>query len=149
VERDVRMAVGDVVSIGKYEFEFQGVEERPGPNYVSEYATVQVRRNGNDYLTLHPEKRLYLARGDVQTEADIRVGFFRDLFTALGDQRSDNTWVLRVHYKPFVFWIWFGAFLMALGGVWAVLDKRYRRVHVHETEATQEGPVTAPAGASA
>src|SRR5690606_34339909 len=114
-----------------------------------EYATLQVRRNGKDYLTLHPAKRLYLARGDTQTEADIRVGFFRALFTALGDQRSVDPWVLRIHYRTFVFWIWFGAFLMALGGVWAVLDKRYRRVRVHETDETQQEPVTAPAGASA
>ena len=79
---------------------------------------------------MHPEKRTYTARGDTQTEADIQVGFFRDLFTALGDDRGDGSWVVRIHYKPFVFWIWFGAILMAMGGVIAILDRRYRSKRV-------------------
>ena len=75
---------------------------------------------------MHPEKRIYHARGDVQTEADIQIGLFRDLFTALGDPRGDDAWVVRIHVKPFVIWIWMGAFIMALGGITAILDKRYR-----------------------
>jgi cytochrome c-type biogenesis protein CcmF len=126
IENDVRMAKGDSQTVGDYTFTFGGVEERPGPNYTAQSATIEVSKNGKPYMTMHPEKRLYHARGDVQTEADIQVGFFRDLFTALGDQRSDEAWVVRLHVKPFVFWIWLGAFLMAAGGVLAVLDKRYR-----------------------
>jgi cytochrome c-type biogenesis protein CcmF len=134
-ELDVRMEPGDRVTIENYEFIFEGVVERPGPNYVAESGTIRVLRNGSEYLTMHPEKRRYLARGDVQTEADIRVGFFRDLFTALGDPRGDDAWVVRIHYKPFVFWIWFGAFLMAAGGVIAILDRRYRTVRVKASAA--------------
>jgi cytochrome c-type biogenesis protein CcmF len=134
VELDLRMSPGDRTTIGNYEFEFLGVQERMGPNFIADYATIMVRRKGRDYLELHPEKRRYLTRGegDIQTEAAIRVGFFRDIFTALGDARGDGSWMVRLHYKPFVFWIWMGAFLMALGGVLAVLDKRYRRQRVRE-----------------
>jgi cytochrome c-type biogenesis protein CcmF len=126
IEEDVRMANGESFTIGKYEFLFEGVVERQGPNYTANSATLQVLKNGEQYMTMHPEKRFYHARGDVQTEADIDVGFFRDLFTALGDPRGDNEWVVRIHVKPFVFWIWFGALLMASGGVTAILDRRYR-----------------------
>jgi len=140
-ELDVRMAPGDSVTIENYEFIFEGVTEQPGPNYVAESGTIRVLRNGSEYLTMHPEKRRYLARGDIQTEADIKVGFFRDLFTALGDPRGDGAWVVRIHYKPFVFWIWFGAFLMAAGGVIAILDRRYRTVRVKS-----EVPITADTG---
>jgi cytochrome c-type biogenesis protein CcmF len=48
------------------------------------------------------------------------------LFTALGDERGDGSWVVRIHYKPFVLWIWLGAIFMAFGGVLAITDKRYR-----------------------
>jgi cytochrome c-type biogenesis protein CcmF len=144
VEEDVRMAPGDSMSIGSYEFTFDGVVERSGPNYVADSATIQVTKNGEKYLTMHPEKRRYLATGAVQTEADIRVGLFRDLFTALGDPRGDGSWVVRIHYKPFVFWIWFGAFLMACGGVLAVLDKRYRKLRVRDGKAATAAPI--PAG---
>jgi len=85
-----------------------------------------VLRNGNEYITLQPEKRLYYASRTTQTEAGIDVGLFRDLFTALGDERGDGSWVVRIHYKPFVLWIWLGAIFMAFGGILAITDKRYR-----------------------
>jgi cytochrome c-type biogenesis protein CcmF len=141
IEQDVRLAPGESITIGKYSFQFDGVVERPGPNYTAQSATINVTKNGESYLTMHPEKRMYHARGDVQTEADIQVGFFRDLFTALGDPRGDGAWVVRIHVKPFVFWIWFGAFLMAAGGVLAVLDKRYRHKPV-PVAAAQVAPVS-------
>ena len=135
IEQDVRLAPGESIQEGRYEFRFDGVVERAGPNYDAASATIQVFRNGDEYMTMHPEKRTYRARGDVQTEADIDVGFFRDLFTALGDERGDGAWVVRIHLKPFVFWIWFGAMLMAAGGITAILDRRYRTKRVAATEA--------------
>ena len=33
---------------------------------------------------------------------------------------------MRVYYKPFVDWIWGGCVLMALGGLLAMSDRRYR-----------------------
>jgi cytochrome c-type biogenesis protein CcmF len=139
IEQDHRLAPGESLTIGNYEFVFKGVVEREGPNYVANSGTIDVLRNGSPYITMHPEKRRYLARGDVQTEADIQVGFFRDLFTALGDPRGDGAWVVRIHVKPFVFWIWMGAFLMAGGGVLAILDRRYRLKRVREGAAQTSG----------
>ena len=148
-ELDVRMAPGDSQTIGAYTFTFDGVEEKPGPNYTAESATITVTKNGESWLTMHPEKRMYHARGDVQTEADIEVGFFRDVFTALGDPRGDGAWVVRLHLKPFVFWIWLGALLMAAGGVLAVLDKRYRHkpVLLAEQQAMPQSDATPPVAA--
>jgi cytochrome c-type biogenesis protein CcmF len=121
------------------------VERIQGPNYQADAGEVTVLKNGNPYLTLKPEKRTYFATGSVQTEADIDVGFFRDLFAALGDPRGDGAWVVRIHFKPFVFWIWFGALLMATGGITAILDRRYRvRAVIQE-----DSPATAPTGSTA
>jgi cytochrome c-type biogenesis protein CcmF len=139
VEMDVRMAPGDSLAIGAYEFTFDGVVDQTGPNYDAKYATIRVQKNGADYMTMHPEKRSYRASGAVQTEADIDVGFFRDLFTALGDDRGDGSWMVRIQHKPFVFWIWFGALLMAGGGVTAILDRRYRSKRVTAAEAAETG----------
>ena len=50
----------------------------------------------------------------------------RDLYVSLGEPVGEGAWVVRVYYKPFVDWIWGGAFLMAIGGVIAVSDRRYR-----------------------
>ena len=134
IEEDVRLAPGEQIEIGKYTFTFQGVNREPGPNYAADVGTIEVQKNNTTYMTLYPEKRTYFATGTVQTEADIDVGFTRDLFAALGDPRGDGAWVVRLHVKPFVFWIWMGAFLMAAGGITAILDRRYRVREVRQQE---------------
>jgi len=140
IEEDVRLAPGEQIEIGKYTFTFQGVNREPGPNYVADVGTIEVQKNNSTYMTLYPEKRTYFATGTVQTEADIDVGFTRDLFAALGDPRGDGAWVVRLHVKPFVFWIWMGAFLMAAGGITAILDRRYRVREVRQQETVTKSP---------
>jgi cytochrome c-type biogenesis protein CcmF len=140
IEEDVRLAPGEQIEIGKYTFTFQGVNREPGPNYAADVGTIEVQKNNSPYMTLYPEKRTYFATGTVQTEADIDVGFTRDLFAALGDPRGDGAWVVRLHVKPFVFWIWMGAFLMAAGGITAILDRRYRVREVRQQETVTKTP---------
>ena len=127
MQRDLRMAPGDRVSLGDYQFRFDGVGTQDGPNYHSEYGSVTVYEDGRQITVLHPEKRLYTTQGLPMTEAAIDPGFTRDIYVALGEPLgSDGSWALRLHVKPFVRWIWLGAILMALGGVLAVSDRRYR-----------------------
>ena len=78
------------------------------------------------------------------TEVAIDRGIGRDLYVALGDPVSDTAWSVRVHHKPFVNWIWIGCVLMALGGLLAVLDRRYRRVRVAAARPAAPAPDAAP-----
>ena len=127
-ERDVRMDVGDTVDSGGYVFRFDGVRDVNGPNYVAAQATVTVTKNGKPVTKLFPEKRLYNVSGTVLTEAAINTGVFRDLYVSLGESipETQGAWSVRVYYKPFVNWIWAGCVLMALGGILAISDRRYR-----------------------
>ena len=61
------------------------------------------------------------------TEAGIHPSWNKDLFIALGDQLGGDAWSVRIQYKPMIRFIWFGAFIMALGGLVAVSDRRYRK----------------------
>jgi cytochrome c-type biogenesis protein CcmF len=126
-ELDLRMAPGDRVALGGYEFTFKGTKEVAGPNYASVMGEFDVRRDGGGTSrTMLPEKRLYSASGMTMTEASIDTGLFRDLYVSLGEPVENGAWGVRVYYKPFVDWIWGGCFLMALGGVFAIADRRYR-----------------------
>jgi cytochrome c-type biogenesis protein CcmF len=126
-ERDVRMDVGDTVQAGGYEFRFDGVTEVQGANYVAAQGRVSVSKDGKFVTELNPEKRQYNASGMPMTEAAIRTGLLRDLYVSLGEPIPDsNAWAVRVYIKPFVDWIWAGCFLMALGGILAITDRRYR-----------------------
>ena len=125
-ERDVRMDVGDTVSAGGYTFRFDGAREMTGPNYRGARGAVDVSRDGRHVGTLYPEKRIYNAQQMPMTEAAIDTGPFGDLYVSLGEPVGDSAWSVRVYTKPFVVWIWGGAFIMALGGVLALSDRRYR-----------------------
>ena len=126
-ERDVRLSPGEAIEIAGYRFEFLGVDAVPGPNYEARRAGVKISRNGQEVALLAPEKRFYHSQSQPMTEAAVDVGLTRDLYVALGEPLDGQAWALRIHHKPFVRWIWGGAALMALGGIVAVTDRRYRR----------------------
>ena len=126
-ERDLRMAPGDRLVLGGYEFTFKGTKDVPGPNYTATQGQFEVRREGStNYRLMRPEKRVYLAGGQTMTEADIDAGLTRDLYVSLGEPVGDGAWGVRIYHKPFVDWIWGGCFIMAIGGFLALADRRYR-----------------------
>jgi len=147
-EKDVRMVVGDTVEVGGYTFQLTGLDRVSGPNYESTRGHVQVTRNGRDVALLHPEKRFYQVQQMPMTEADMDSGLTRDLYVSLGEPVGDGAWVVRVYHKPFVDWIWGGAFLMAIGGVVAVTDRRYRLARREQADAQRAGGAAAPAAVS-
>ena len=140
VERDVRMAPGDTLTLGAYVVRFDGVREQRGPNYVAARGTLDITRNGQPLTVLSPERRLYTASNTPMTETAIYRHFTRDLYVSLGEPLGPNAWSLRVYYKPFVGWIWGGCVLMALGGLLAVLDRRYRALR-HTAAAPRPVPL--------
>ncbi|MEA9568659.1 heme lyase CcmF/NrfE family subunit [Polynucleobacter sp. AP-Nickl1-40-C4] len=125
-EKDVRMSAGDTVSVGGYQIQMQGVNTVLGPNYQAIRGAFQLSKNGIAERSLYPEKRSYFSSTMPMTEAAINAGLTRDIYVSLGEELSDQSWAVRVYYKPFVDWIWGGCLLMALGGVFAMSDKRYR-----------------------
>jgi cytochrome c-type biogenesis protein CcmF len=129
VERDVRMGLNDTVTIENYSFELTGVSDVDGPNYKALRGDVKVTKDGKYLEMLYPEKRKYFSSAMPMTEAGIDSGFFRDLYVSLGEPIEGERlqWSVRVFYKPFVSWLWYGAILMVLGGLLAVSDRRYRK----------------------
>ena len=131
VEKDVRMAPDDTLDMSGYLFQFHGVKQTQGPNYVAQQAFVTVSYQGKQIATLEPQKRVYQVQKMPMTEAAIDAGLFRDLFVAIGEPLgSQGAWSLRVYYKSFIRWIWLGALFMAAGGLIAACDRRYRIVKI-------------------
>lgn len=145
-ERDVRMAPGDTVKTGEYQIRFLGVESVAGPNYNAARGNLELLKDGQLVMPLHPEKRKYLSSAMPMTEAFIDPGLTRDVYVSLGDplEGGDGAWSVRVYYKPFVSWIWGGAVLMALGGLLAASDRRYRL----KSTAARAGKLAAQGAAS-
>jgi cytochrome c-type biogenesis protein CcmF len=142
-EQDLRMSPGDSHESAGYRFQFNGVKSEAGPNYRAQRGEFVVYRGEREIAVLHPEKRAYVAGGMPMTEAGIDPGLLRDLYVSLGEAVGDKgDWAVRIYYKPYVRWIWLAGILMALGGLLAVTDGRYRTARRAEPL-----PAPAPAGA--
>ncbi len=127
VQKDVRMEPGDKATVAGYEFEFIGVKQVQGPNYTAFQGQIKVQSEHNFSALLTPEKRNYSAGGQVMTEAAIDASLSRDLYVSLAEPLAGQAWAIRLQVKPFVRCIWLGGLMIALGGLLAALDKRYRR----------------------
>ncbi len=125
-EQDVKMSPSDTVKVGGYQFKLIEVKEVMGPNYKANRGEFEVTREGSAPKMLYPEKRNYFSSTMPMTEAAIDAGFTRDVYVSLGEALDGNAWAIRVYFKPFVDWIWGGCALMALGGLFAMSDRRYR-----------------------
>lgn len=146
------MNVGDTVNVGGYDFRLRNLAQLQGPNYQAVRADIEVTNNGSPVAMMHPEKRAFTTAQSVTSETAIDRSVFRDLYLALGDEVGNGAWTVRVYHKPLVNWIWGGALLMALGGAFAVSDRRYAlaaRKEPSETAAAKPEPpatvATAPA----
>jgi cytochrome c-type biogenesis protein CcmF len=125
-EKDVKLKAGESVELGGYVFRLEDVSDVRGPNYVAARARVSVTRDGRPVTRLAPERRLYTVQQMPMTEAAIDPGVTRDLYVSLGDELGEGAWLVKVQVKPFIDWIWFGCLVMALGGLLAASDRRYR-----------------------
>jgi cytochrome c-type biogenesis protein CcmF len=126
VEKDVSLAPGESTEISGYTFKYEGTRPVAGPNYEALEARVVISRGGKVIAELPTQKRTYRVQKNPMTHAGISVAWNRDLFVALGDDLGDGKWSMRLQYKPLVRYIWLGAVVMAIGGLVAILDRRYR-----------------------
>ena len=147
VEKDVRMAPGDTVQMGEFTFRFEGARTVQGPNYDASEGVMVVTRGDKTVATLHPQKRNYRS-GMPMTEAAINSTPVRDLYVALGEPLDGGAWAVRVYHKPFIMWLWLGGALMALGGLAAITDRRYR-VALKRARLAREPAGDAPVQAGA
>ena len=146
VERDVKMKPGDYTTIGNMRFTLREFREVQGPNYQAVRGLVDVTdisRGDRLVARMEPEKRVYRVQTMPMTEAAIRTGLLRDLYVSLGEPVESGAWIVRLYVKPFVDWIWGGCVLMALGGLLAATDRRYRQ------KKTAQEPATTSAAAAA
>lgn len=140
IERDLRMLPGDKVDFASYQFTFREVSQLQGANYQGHVGIIDVQRKGQPVATLEAEKRFYTVQRSMMTEAAIDAGLWRDLYAALGEQLPGGAWAVRIYYKPFVRWIWLGSIFMAIGGGFALADKRYRFKRTSEQSKVNENP---------
>jgi len=124
-ERIVALHPGGSVDEAGYHWTLEGLRDAPGPNYTSRIATIRVEKDGQPFLTMEPSRRTFPVQRMTTTEAAIHTNGLRDLYAVLGEER-DGAAILRLHDNILAPWIWFGALIMASGGILSLLDRRIR-----------------------
>jgi cytochrome c-type biogenesis protein CcmF len=147
VDRSARP--GDRLEVGGYEFVFRGMRNVEGPNFVADEGDFELRSAGGRFIApLSPQVRTYQVQQSPMTEAAIHTNVVRDVFLALGEPLGDSAWSLRIQVKPLIGFLWLGAGLMALGGLVAITDRRYR-VPIRQSQPSVETPASRPATGAA
>jgi len=114
------------VSLSGYDLSFDGLVQRPGPNYNALVAKFTVRGGGVAVGTMEPSKRSFSARGMTTNEAALMSRGLGQLYLSIGDSNNDGSIAIRLYYKPMVLLIWIGAVVMMLGGALSLSDRRLR-----------------------
>ena len=117
---------GQTVSLSGYELRFDGLVQRPGPNYSEVVGKFTVRSAGLTIGVLEPSKRSFSARDMSTNEAALMTRGAGQLYLSLGDVSNDGSVAVRFYYKPMVMLIWLGAVVMMLGGALSLSDRRLR-----------------------
>src|SRR5580693_1210255 len=125
-ERIAEVKPGQVLSIRHYDFQFDGMTNREGPNYHELAAHFTVRHAGDFVGVMEPSKRNFPSRGTDTSEAALMTRGFAQLYLSLGDLSPDGSIAVRLYYKPLVLLIWLGAVVMAFGGALSLSDRRLR-----------------------
>jgi cytochrome c-type biogenesis protein CcmF len=125
-ERIAAVKQTQILSLSGYELSFDGLVQRPGPNYNELVARFTVRSGGVPIGIMEPSKRSFSARGMTTNEAALMSRGLGQLYLSLGDTNNDGSIAVRLYYKPMVLLIWLGAVVMMLGGALSLSDRRLR-----------------------
>jgi cytochrome c-type biogenesis protein CcmF len=143
VETDFSARPGDRFDVGGYEIVFRGVRAVDGPNFKADEGEFELRKNGELVTLLTSQQRVYRVQQTPMTEAAIDTRIGRDVFIALGEPLGAGAWSIRIQVKPLIRFLWLGSLLMAVGGLVAITDRRYRLPV--RSDVTAASPVAQPA----
>ena len=119
-QHEVIMKKGTNIAIQEFQIAFNDVKNKVSKNYTSKVGIFDLYDNKDYLISFFPEKRIYNVQKNIMTEAAIHSTLTRDIYVALGEKVNDNSWVVRIYYKPFIQFLWLGAILMILGGFFGI-----------------------------
>jgi cytochrome c-type biogenesis protein CcmF len=138
-ERLAAVAPGGTEQVGDFKVTLDSVTPVAGPNWTAIEARLAVSQNGGEPVILTPQARNFWSPPQATSESALLTKWNGQLYAVIGNQAQDGRWQIRVWWKPFVTFIWYGGLLIALGGVLAIAGRV--RVDVKRRRATAKGEV--------
>jgi cytochrome c-type biogenesis protein CcmF len=120
------MKPGDSVVVAGDTYQFNTLQPASGSNWDGVRAAFTVSRDGKGFAVLHPERQSFALQQMTVAKVAIHTNGFADWYLVLGDPQPNGAWIVRIYRNPLVPWVWFGAIIMALGGLVSLSDRRLR-----------------------
>ncbi len=136
-ERLAAVVPGGTEQIGDFAVTLEGVTPVAGPNWTAIEARLAVRQNGGAPVILTPQARNFWSPPQSTSESALLTKWNGQLYAVIGQQAEDGRWQIRVWWKPFVTFIWYGGILVALGGLLSIAGRV--SVDVRRRKATAQG----------
>jgi cytochrome c-type biogenesis protein CcmF len=143
-DKEQALGFGDKLTLGAYTLICRSYTQEDKPNYASEWAIIDIEKNGRQIDTLYPERRFYKASQQAQTMPSIRSTLKEDLYLVYEGQDATGKPILKAHLNPLVMWLWLGVWIIIGGTILALVPNAPAPVSV-----TAPKPVNAaiPVGA--
>jgi cytochrome c-type biogenesis protein CcmF len=117
---------GQSATLGGYTWTLDNIHDAPGPNYSQRVADISIGKNGKNFLTLHPSRRLFINPPVTTNDASIQTNGFQDIYVVFASEPATGGAELRLNRHPLAPELWFGGLIMALGGAISLSDRRLR-----------------------
>ncbi len=134
--KEVEMGFGDSLQLGSLRIVCQSYSQDSNANYDTDYAILDVSRNGKAITRMTPERRFYTASQQTSTVVAIHSTLARDLYVVfMGRNPQTDRPIIKVFINPLVNWIWIGVGIIVFGTFIALtppLTPATRRVEFHE-----------------
>ncbi|WP_126172465.1 heme lyase CcmF/NrfE family subunit [Altericroceibacterium xinjiangense] len=122
-ERLIAAGVGQATEVGPWQVRLDSVRPVAGPNWTAIEGRLLAQYQGGAVYELTPQARSFWAPAQETNESALLTRWNGQLYAVLGEEAEDGRWQLRVWWKPFVTFIWYGGLLIALGGVLALIGR--------------------------
>ncbi len=120
------MNIGETKTVGPFSVKLNGVTPIAGANWTALEAQLDVKRGGGSNKLMQPQARMFSTPPTETSEAAISTKFDGQLYLVLGKQEPDGRWQVRMWWKPWVTFIWFGGVMIALGGFLSLIGRLRR-----------------------
>ena len=122
-EKLVAARVGETAAVGPWSVTLEAVDPVAGPNWTALEARLAARYAGGSPHTLAPQARSFWTPPQETSESALLTRWNGQLYAVIGGEAEGGRWQIRLWWKPFVTWIWYGGMVIAFGGLLALIGR--------------------------
>ncbi|MFU7528051.1 heme lyase CcmF/NrfE family subunit [Qipengyuania sp. ASV99] len=127
-EKLAAVAPGDTEQVAGWTIKLESVDPVAGPNWTAMEARILASRGGGEPVVITPQARNFWSPPQPTSESALITRWDGQLYAVIGDSAGTDAngvarWQLRVWWKPFVTFIWYGGLLVAFGGILSIVGR--------------------------